>query len=93
MESAWTRPIALSRAPWLRAADGVEDAARSLGVSLRAAWLRWQASRRRAAEWRALRQLSPSVLRDIGAGPEWEQAIQDWRERHDAARDSFLRGL
>ena len=55
--------------------------------------LRWQASRLRAAELRALRDLSPKVLRDIGAAPEWINHAQRWCDQHDATRDTFLRSL
>jgi hypothetical protein len=55
-------------------------------------WQRWQAARQRAAEFEALRRLSPGVLHDIGALPEWQSAARYWREQRAAERDAMLRG-
>ena len=93
METTWSRPIPLRRAAWLRFGDGLFDAAAAVPSALRRAWHRWQAMRQRAAEFRALRELSPHVLRDIGAEPETIQLAQRWSEQHEVARDTFLRGL
>jgi uncharacterized protein YjiS (DUF1127 family) len=93
METTWSRPIPLRRAAWLRFGDGVLDAAAALPLALRRTWQRWQAMRLRAAEFRALRDLSPSVLRDIGASPETIQQAQRWTDQHDVTRDTFLRSL
>lgn len=93
METTWSRPIPVSRAPWLRIGDGVFGTASSVLSALRRLLQRWHAARRRAAELRALRELSPSVLRDIGASPEWIQEAQRWREQREANRDPYLRGL
>src|SRR5262245_55775661 len=86
-------PIPLTPASRLRVAEGLRDGAQAGIGALHDAWQRWQGLRRQAAQLRALRQLSPSVLRDIGADPEWVNEAQRWREQHDAARDAFLRGL
>jgi hypothetical protein len=91
MAPTCSRPIPLSAAS--RLGNDVVDGAHASVASLRDAWQRWQALRRQAAEMRALRQLSPGVLRDSGADPEWVNEAQRWREQHDAARDAFLRGL
>jgi hypothetical protein len=56
-------------------------------------WQRWQAARQRAAEFEALRRLSPGVLQDIGALPEWQSAAQYWREQRAAERDALFRGF
>ena len=93
METTWSRPIPLRRAAWLRIGDGLFDAAAAVPVAVRRAWQRWQAMRLRAAEFRALRDLSPHVLRDIGAAPETIHQAQRWSDQHDVARDTFLRGL
>jgi uncharacterized protein YjiS (DUF1127 family) len=93
METTWSRPIPVSRAAWLRIGDGVLDSASSALSTLRQLWSRWQAARRCAAEFRALRELSPNVLRDIGAEPQTIHQAQHWSEQHDVARDAFLRGL
>jgi uncharacterized protein YjiS (DUF1127 family) len=93
MESTWSRPIPLSRAVWLRIGDGVLDAAHACVSTMRRLWVGWQASRRRAVELRALRQLSPTVLRDIGVEPQWINEAQRWHDQHNAARSNFLRGL
>jgi len=93
MASPMSPPIPLSRSHWLRVADGVVDDVQAGVTAVHDAWQSWQASRRRAAEFRMLRELSPGVLRDIGADPEWVSEAQRWREQRDAARDAFLRGL
>ena len=93
MESTWSRPFPVSRAAWLRIGDGVLDAVQSGRSTLFQLWGRWQASRRREAEFRALRQLSASVLRDIGVAPEWINEAQRWCDQHHTTRDSFLRSL
>ena len=58
---------------------------------MRGQWQRWQAARLRDAELRALRELSPSVLRDIGAAPESIYEAQRCSERPLSARDAALR--
>lgn len=93
MESTWSRPIPLSRAVWLRIGEAVLDAAHARIATLRGWWGRWRASRRCEAEFRALRQLSPTVLRDIGVEPEWVNESQRWHDQHNVARSNFLRGL
>jgi hypothetical protein len=82
MDTTLQRPIQVSRPLWLRLQGAVVDG-----------WRRWQAARRRAAEFQALRRLSPGVLRDIGALPEWQNAARYWREQREAERDAFFRGL
>ena len=89
METSWSRPIPLSRAAWQPIADAVHASA----AALLRLWQRGQASRRRAAEFRALRDLSPGVLRDIGASPQWVHDAQRWQDQHDLTREAFLRGL
>jgi uncharacterized protein YjiS (DUF1127 family) len=93
MASTWSHPIPVSRAAWLRLGDGVLDAAQASFSALHRLWGRWQAARRREAEFRALRQLSAGVLRDIGVSPEWINEAQRWCDQHHTTRDSFLRGL
>ncbi|HEY6513428.1 MAG TPA: DUF1127 domain-containing protein [Burkholderiaceae bacterium] len=93
MQTTWSRPIPLRRAAWLRFGDGLVDVAEALPSALRRSWQRWQAMRLRAAEFRALRDLSPSVLRDIGIAPETIQQAQHWSDQHEVTRDTFLRGL
>jgi uncharacterized protein YjiS (DUF1127 family) len=93
MESTWSRPIPLSRATWLRVADILFGVVHSGAAAPRRLWRRWQASSRRAAELRALRDLSPGVLRDIGASPQWVSEAQRWHDQHDLTREAFLRGL
>lgn len=93
METTWSRPVPVSRAVWLRLGDSALEAAQAGVSTLHRLWGRWQVSRQRAEELRALRQLSPSVLRDIGAAPEWISEAQRWQDQHDATRDAFLRGL
>jgi hypothetical protein len=82
MDTTLQAPIPVSRPLWLRLQGAVADG-----------WQRWQAARQRAAEFEALRRLSPGVLRDIGALPEWQNAAQYWREQRQAERDAFFRGL
>jgi len=93
MEITWSRPVPLSRSVWLRLADVALDAAHASAAALLHVWQRVQTSRRRAAEFRALRDLSPGVLRDIGASPQWVNDAQRWQDQHDVTREAFLRGL
>jgi len=87
METTWSRPIALSRSVWSRAGDRLVDLG-ALAMSMLSSWWHgWQAARVRAAEFRALRELSPDVLRDIGAPPEWIHEAQRWREQRDNGSD------
>jgi hypothetical protein len=82
MDFTLQRPLPVSRSAWLRLQDVVISG-----------WQRWQAARRRAAEFEALRRLSPGVLHDIGALPEWQSAAKFWREQRAAERDALFRGL
>ena len=82
MDTTLQCPVPVSRPLWLRLQGAVV-----------AGWQRWQAARQRAAEFEALRRLSPGVLRDIGALPEWQAAAKYWREQRAAERDAFFRGL
>jgi hypothetical protein len=82
MDTILHRPIPVPRSALTRVQDSV----------LRG-WQRWQAARRRAAEFEALRRLSPGVLQDIGALPEWQSAARYWREQRAAERDAMFRGL
>ena len=82
MDFTLQRPLPVSRSAWLRLQDVVISS-----------WQRWQAARRRAAEFEALRRLSPGVLHDIGALPEWQSAAKFWREQRAAERDALFRGL
>ena len=82
MDTILQRPVCASRPALTRATDQ-----RTRG------WQRWQAARRRAAEFEALRRLSPGVLHDIGALPEWQSAAQYWREQRAAERDTLFRGM
>jgi hypothetical protein len=94
MESTtWSRPLPLSRGVWARLADAVADASIAALTALEMAVQRWRLERRRAREQRALRQLSPSVLRDIGAPPEWINEARDWRDQRERAYNALLRNL
>jgi len=93
MDTTWSRPIPPSRSAWLRVADAALDAAHASAAALRHLWQQGQAARQRAAEFRALRDLSPGVLRDIGASPQWINEAQRWQDQHDVTRAAFLRGL
>jgi hypothetical protein len=81
MDTTLHRSLPVSRPLWVRLRD--------LWLG---GWQRWQASRRRVAEFEALRRLSPGVLQDIGALPEWQNAAQYWREQRSAERDAIFRG-
>ena len=81
MDTILQRPITASRPALMRLQDAVVKG-----------WQRWQAARQRAAEFEALRRLSPGVLQDIGALPEWQNAAQYWREQRAAERDAMFRG-
>ena len=94
MESTtWSRPLPLSRGIWARVADAVADASIAALTALETALQRWSLDRRRVREQRALRQLSPNVLRDIGAPPEWINEAREWREQRDRAYNALLRNL
>jgi hypothetical protein len=80
MDTTLQPAVCVSRPPWMRLQGAV--------VSV---WQRWQRARRRAAEFEALRRLSPGVLRDIGALPEWQNAALYWREQRAAERDALFR--
>jgi hypothetical protein len=82
MDTILQRPVAVSRPALTRVQDAVVRG-----------WQRWQAARQRAAEFEALRRLSPGVLHDIGALPEWQSAARYWREQRAAERDAMFRGL
>jgi hypothetical protein len=82
MDSILQRPVLVSRPALTRVQDAVVSG-----------WKRWQAARQRAAEFEALRRLSPGVLSDIGALPEWQSAAQYWREQRAAERDVMFRGM
>lgn len=82
MDTTLQRAIPLSRPTWVRLHD-----------ALVRGWQRWQDARRRAAEFDALRRLSPGVLHDIGALPEWQNAARYWREQRAAERDAMFRGM
>jgi hypothetical protein len=82
MDTTLQRPITVSRPALMRLQDAVVKG-----------WHRWQAARQRAAEFEALRRLSPGVLHDIGALPEWQGAAKYWREQRAAERDALFRGL
>jgi hypothetical protein len=82
MDTTLQRPVPVSRPTLTRLQDAVFNG-----------WQRWQTARRRAAEFEALRRLSPAVLQDIGALPEWQSAARYWREQRAAERDALFRGL
>jgi uncharacterized protein YjiS (DUF1127 family) len=82
MDTTLQRPVSVSRPAPTRLQD-----------TLVSAWQRWQAARRRAAEFEALRRLSPGVLHDIGALPELQSAAKSWREQRAVERDAIFRGL
>jgi hypothetical protein len=82
MDTTLQRSLTVSRPVLMRLHEAVVNA-----------WQIWQASRLRAAEFKALRRLSPGVLHDIGALPEWQAAAQYWREQRSVERDTLFRGL
>ena len=82
MDTTLQRPLSVSRPAWTRLQDAVVSA-----------WQRWQAARQRALEFDALRRLSPGVLHDIGALPEWQSAARYWREQRAVERDTLFRGF
>jgi len=82
MDTTLQRSLQVSRPLWLR-----------LQQAVLSGWQRWRAARQRAAEFEALRRLSPGVLHDIGALPEWQSAARYWREQRAAERDVMFRGL
>jgi len=82
MDTILHQPIPVSRSALTRMQDAVLKG-----------WQSWQATRQRAAEFEAMRRLSPGVLNDIGALPEWQSAAQYWREQRAAERDAMFRGL
>jgi hypothetical protein len=82
MDTTLHRPVTVSRPALTRLRDALCNG-----------WQRWQASRRRVAEFEALRRLSPGVLHDIGALPEWQSAAQYWREQRATERDALFRGF
>jgi hypothetical protein len=81
MDTILQRPVPVSRPLWIRLQDGAANA-----------WRRWQAARQRHAEFEALRRLSPGVLSDIGALPEWQNAARYWREQRALERDALFHG-
>ena len=89
MDSILNRPLHVSRPAWDRVRDGFVDVLHGL----QRVWQRWQAARRRSAEFEALRRLSPGVLHDIGALPEWQSAAKYWREQRAAEREALFRGF
>ena len=91
METTWNRSVRVSRGLGPRLGAAVVVAASWLGSTARSLWQRWQAARMRDAELRALRELSPSVLRDIGAAPESIYEAQRRSEQPLSARDAALR--
>ena len=91
METTWNGPVPVARGLWSRFGDATIGTASWLGSTARRQWQRWQAARLRDAELRALRELSPSVLRDIGAAPEAIYEAQRRSERPLSARDAALR--
>jgi hypothetical protein len=93
METAWPRSLPLSRGLLARLADVVADAAIAALTSWEMALLRWQTHRRLVQQQRALRRLSPAVLRDIGAPPEWINEATRWRDEQSAARVNLLSHL
>ena len=80
MDTILQRPVPVSRPLWIRLHDASVNA-----------WRRWQAARQRSAEFEALRRLSPGVLNDIGALPEWQNAARYWREQRAVERDALFR--
>src|SRR5262245_8500689 len=86
-----TAPPPVSRAGWLRAVEGTHDVVQAAAAAVRRVWRGWQASRRRALEFRALRQLSPNVLRDIGIAHEVIGEVQTWHEQQSLLSDSIGR--
>lgn len=89
MHSILIRPVPVSRPAWQRTQDAVIHVLHGF----QRGWQRWQAARQRSAEFEALRRLSPGVLQDIGALPEWQSAARYWREQRAAERDAVFRGL
>jgi uncharacterized protein YjiS (DUF1127 family) len=92
MDTTASGAVAVSRAPWVRAADGLHDTLQTVAALPLRLWRSWQASRRRALEFKALRQLSPGVLRDIGIAHEVIGQVQAWSEQQSLLRDSLVHG-
>lgn len=84
--------LSLWRRPASRAADALLAALRAAAAAPRRAWLAWQAARRRALALKALRELSPAVLRDIGAPEELIGEAQRFSDRQALLRDSIYYG-
>jgi hypothetical protein len=93
METTWPRSLPVSRNVLVRFADAAADAAIAALTSLELALQRLQTQRRLAQQQRALRRLSPAVLRDIGAPPEWINEAMRWREQQSVARVNLLSHL
>jgi uncharacterized protein YjiS (DUF1127 family) len=78
--------------PWHRLRRRAAALAWRAGMTL-GAWLaQRRAARQRARERHALRQLSPHVLRDIGAPEEVLIAATAWRDAQDANQSRLFRG-
>ena len=91
MQTTWSRPTPLSRGAAARIADLLAQALMAVAHASLRQWRKWQASRRHALEMKALRQLSPSVLRDIGAPAEWILESERWCSHEAAVRSTLLR--
>jgi uncharacterized protein YjiS (DUF1127 family) len=84
----WIDPLL----PWERLRRRVVALGWRTAVQL-GAWLAQQsAARQRVRTQRALRQLSPRLLRDIGVPEEIGFAAAAWYEAQEARRERFLGG-
>ena len=91
METTWNCPATVSRGLGSRLGDAIVDASSWLLSTAQGLHQQWQAARLRDAELRVLRELSPSVLRDIGAAPESIYEAQRRNEQPFDARAAALR--
>jgi len=92
MQTTWNHRVGAVQGLWSHVAAAMFGAPSRVGSMVLRQWGRWRAARLRAAELRMLRELSPSVLRDIGVEPEAVVMAQG-RERPMSGRDAVMRLL
>jgi uncharacterized protein YjiS (DUF1127 family) len=88
MRSHTFNSVSVSRTSWARAAGLTIDLLQALATAPVTLWQRWSMSRRRALEFRMLRELDPRVLRDIGISHDAMGEVEVWREQQAVLRDS-----
>jgi len=92
METILRHSAAAPRGLGPRAADVVFALPTRLVSAAGRLWGHWRAARQRAAELRALAELSPSVLRDIGVEPGSVHLVHR-AEQRVSGRDAVMRLL